>query len=125
MTLEQLQAYLVSKDVTWPIRAHELPTSPDTCIAIRGYGGTPGRYRNDDGLPVDDFPRFQILTRDPDDLTAEGMANTLHDLLHVRHGSVGGAKAVWLEALQRPVLMLRDDSRRYVWVFNTESHVLR
>lgn len=124
MTLEQLQTYLVSKSVTWPIRAHELPTGPDKCIAIRGYSGQPGRLLRDNGLPADDYPRFQILTRDKDDLTAEAMANELHRLLHVRFGDVGGAKALNLQAEQRPAYMMRDESNRYIYVFNCAAWVL-
>ncbi len=124
MRLEDLEAHVRAHEVEWPIRAHELPTDPDTCLAFRGYGGEPGRYRDDDGRPTDDYPRFQVLVRDPDDLTAESMARNLWEIMHGKHTIVGAARVLWLEALQRPVLMRKDESGRFVYVFNIVSHTM-
>lgn len=124
MRAEDLRDYLLEHEVELPIVAHELPQSPGTCIALRGYSGEPGRYRDGDGRPADDYPRYQILVRDPDDLTAEGIARTLWEICHGKHTLVGTSRALWLEALQRPVLMHKDESGRFVYIFNIEAHTL-
>ena len=125
MKPEDLQTFLEEAGFTWPMRAHELPTSPDTCIAIAGYAGIAGRMKEDSGLPRDDQPRFQILVRSKDDLEASLAASDIHDAIHVRFADVGEVRVFRMEAEQRPFLRRNLDPIRFVYSFNISAWVLR
>jgi hypothetical protein len=98
-----------------------LPDQPDSLVALLPYEGQAGGWRDDNGLPIDDAPRFQVLTRDPSETTAAAKAKQVHAVLHVRQQAIGGTWYMAIEPQQTPFFLKRDASNRAVVVFNVRA----
>lgn len=123
MSPEDVRGYFVGHGLELSsVFKNELPPSPDAAVAIRQYSGRPGYLRLDTRLPVDDLPRYQILVRAKTDAAALAQATALYELCHAQFALIGSSLTHWLEALGRPIYLLRDDSKRVVYVFNIEAH---
>jgi hypothetical protein len=101
--------------------ANLLPDTPHALVALLPYPGEAGGWRDDQGLPADDAPRFQVNVRDPSETTATTLAKQVHAALHVRQRAIGGTWFMAIEPLQSPFLLKRDESDRAVVVFNVRA----
>lgn len=98
-----------------------LPDQPDALVALLPYQGESGGWRDDQGLPLDDAPRFQVNVRDPSETAATAKAKQVHAVLHIRQRVVGGTWYMAIEPLQTPFFLKRDESNRALVVFNVRA----
>ena len=95
-----------------------MPTSPDTAIAVYGTGGLGPTYtmRNPHVL---EEPRIQVMTRSASLLTAHQNAKGVYELLSgLRNRTINSVLYHWVEAVQEPFLIGRDENARFVVACN-------
>lgn len=99
--------------------------APDDLVALIEYAAPPGGWRNEDGLSLNETPRFQLFVRSKSYDAARDRATTIHDALHIMNKDVQGVHFYKVRAVQRPFHLRRDAADRSEFVANFEIHNLR
>jgi hypothetical protein len=98
-----------------------MPDQPDSCVAVFEYGGRPPVFEHDSPQPALEYPRVQVLARDPDYDTARSLARDAHlALSEVVNMTLGATRFLRITPLQAPFFLRRDESGRVEFVCNFE-----
>lgn len=104
--------------------AGRLPDAPDSALAVIPYGGRePMRaFRGGAGQAVAERPRFQVLTRSSS-LSAALSASygAMNALDGLGHSSISAVTYLWIEALESPFVLDRDENERVIIACNYEA----
>ncbi len=93
-----------------------LPETPDTCIALYDYGGSPP-----DLCWEGDYPSLQVRVRDDDYLTGWTTANTIKTTLHnLTYQTIETHLYYHIRARHDPEYMGRDANDNVEFVINFE-----
>jgi hypothetical protein len=93
---------------------------PSEIVIIRPYDAPNGDWHDKDGLTFDEVEFFQVKVRGLADADTETKARAIHSVLHCRHKVIEGRHFHYMQCLQRPTPLGRDDSDRPIYVFNVE-----
>jgi hypothetical protein len=97
------------------------PTDPAHCVMLfeNGGAGTVHAMNSVPGVAVVERPAIQIRVRDKNHDTARSTINDVFKTIDgLRERTINGTRYLWIEALQSPFLLERDDDNREVFVFN-------
>jgi hypothetical protein len=101
---------------------YQMPDTPDTCIALREYGGGEPSYSHTYVDPSYEVPRFQMLARAPAIPDARLLAHQVWVTLQsVRNVTLDGTFYLRLQPLQSPFMIERDNNDRWVAGANFEA----
>lgn len=124
MILDELLGYLSDQGAGTGgtnLFAGQMPDKPDTATAILLYPGRPPEYEQDDNLPAFEYPRVQILCRDPSYPAAFTKALLAwHALSGVTNVTLAGVLYQAIRPLSSPFFLRRDERNRAEIVCNYE-----
>jgi hypothetical protein len=120
MLLDELALYLQTQGlgtVGTTIFKGTLPDQPDACTAVFEYAGLPSEktFSPTPGAAVEEKPRVQIVCRGikQDYQTPRTQADAIWKALDgLGNVTMSGTGYLWIEALQSPFLMRRDENER-------------
>jgi hypothetical protein len=121
--LDDMTDLLSSGTTSTSISKDYLPTSPDTCLAIYGYGGLAPTHTmvNGPGLSVLEEPRVQIVARSMSLQSAHRDARSVYRVVNgLRKRTINGMTYHWASAIQEPFLLERDANSRFAVACNYE-----
>lgn len=122
MLLSDLSDYLSTGNVgSTDIFCGWVPMSPDTLIAIHETGGLPSVHAmaSGPGQAMVEQPRVQIQVRDADYESARLIMHRVHARLDgTRNQTINGVTYHWIEAVQQPFFLHRDENSRFVLACN-------
>lgn len=101
----------------------KLPDTPDSCLALFEYAGRePLRaFRGSPGQAVAERPRLQVVSRSKTyDAAMSGAQVVFGKLDGLGDTTMSGVNYLWIEALQSPFLMTRDENERVLIACNYE-----
>lgn len=122
MILDELAARLASGgigSVGSTIFVGSLPATPDTCVALREYGGFPPEHTMGTDF-IYERPTIQIVARAgaEDYQAARTKAENCYALMAFTNLTISGVRYLRAEPLQNPFLLRRDDNNRWEIGFN-------
>lgn len=95
-----------------------MPTTPDTVVTIYGTGGIAPTHTMK-APHVLEQPRIQVSARSASLLTAHQTAKGAYELLSgLRNRTINGVLYHWVEAVQEPFLLGRDENARFTVACN-------
>ena len=98
-----------------------MPDSPDNCLAVYEYTGQSPLMTHDDPLPHIERPRFQVKVRNTGYANGRAAIEALYkDLAILRNATLTSANYLWVQPLQQPFYLRRDDNERVEFVVNFE-----
>jgi hypothetical protein len=101
---------------------YQMPDTPDTCVALREYGGGEPVYVHSRINPCYELPRFQLVARAPSIPDARLLAHQVWiTLQQIKNVSLGGTFYQRLQPLQSPFIIERDNNDRWVAGANFEA----
>lgn len=117
MLLDDLSDYLSSGGMGTVYKDY-LPTTPDTVTTVYGTGGQAPTYTM--AAPhVLEQPRVQIVCRAASLQTAHQNAKGVYELLSgLRNRTINGVVYRWVEAVQEPFTLGRDQNARFTVACN-------
>lgn len=116
MMLEDVRDLLVSRGVTVPIQGGTMGNDPDTLIGLYDTSAfEPIRVM---GSIVMESRNLQVITRDPDPVAAEVLANQLFDLLDMFVGPINGTVYHSILGRSVPISIGTDENRRFKYSCN-------
>jgi hypothetical protein len=98
-----------------------IPMTPDTAIALFETGGlgTVHAMASGPGEAVAARPSVQIRVRARSQDTARSLVDDVfNDVDGLRERTINGTRYSWMEAIQMPFILDRDDQNREVFNFN-------
>lgn len=99
-----------------------VPDVPADAVGFYEYGGETPLHTKDRRLPINELPRFQLLTRSVGYVAGRNRAETLHRILLGFRGGLVGVEYARIAAMQSsPFLLDRDDKGRYRFVCNYQA----
>lgn len=117
MLLDDLSDYLSSGGLGTVYRDY-LPTDPDTVLTVYGTGGQAPTYTMAAPHALEQ-PRVQIVSRAMSLETAHQRAKSAYELLSgLRNRDINGVRYHWIEAVQEPFLLGRDENARFTVACN-------
>lgn len=125
MTLNEIGAYLQANGVGTvgtDIFLDRMPETPDTCIALFEYGGSP-THRTMNALPGTanaEVVRIQILCRAATHVTARSKARSIFALLDHYDGTLSSVTYYYVMAISSPFYLKRDENERAYYACNFE-----
>lgn len=117
MMLDDLSDYLSTGGMGTVYKDYS-PTTPDTVVTIYGTGGIAPTYTMR-APHVLEQPRIQVASRSASLLTAHQNAKSVYELLSgLRNRTINGVLYHWVEAVQEPFLLGRDENARFTVACN-------
>lgn len=117
MMLDDLSDYLSTSGLGTVTRDY-LPTTPDTVTVVYGTGGQAPTYTMR-GTHVLEQPRVQIVCRATSLEDAHENAKSVYELLGgLRNRTLNGHLYHWVEPVQEPFLLGRDQNARFTVACN-------
>lgn len=99
----------------------QLPDSPDTALALIPYAGALGSLVGERGKPIDALERVQVVSRAASYPVAQQQAQAAYNALFARLEAQGATTYLYLNALQPPFFLRRDERNRVLFAFNLEA----
>ena len=128
MVLDEVAAYMETQGIgTRAVDLFEgdLPISPDACVAVIEYPGVGPDYTLGTGVSYE-YPRIQVLVRNPIRATAESKANAAFKALAaVVNQSLSGVSYLAITPLQSPFLLEREKDALQRWKLAFNCQVLK
>ncbi len=124
--LDDIRARLIATSVgtTANIFIGEMPDTPDACICLYEYAGSPPDLTHD-GQEIEK-PGLQVKVRNVSWLTGrEKMESVLTTLNKTANTTLTATRYLFIRANQSPQCLGRDASRRWEWVVNFSIQKVR
>lgn len=121
--MDDMADLLSSGTTSTSISKDYMPTTPDTCLAIYGYGGLAPTHgmAGGPGLALLEEPRIQIVARSLSLQSAHQDARSAYKVLNgLRKRTINGMTYHWVSAIQEPFLLERDTNARFSVACNYE-----
>lgn len=97
------------------LHAHEIPETPDRCVAVFSSGGYPPGFHGDQTPTVQVMVRGDISQPEP----AYQLAQSIREWLHGQHNVVtGGSRCLLISAMGDILDVGPDDKRRPILTIN-------
>lgn len=95
-----------------------VPPEPDTVVTVYGTGGVGPTYTMS-GTHVLEQPRVQVVCRAVSLQTAHQNAKSCYELLSgVKNRTINNVQYHWIQAVQEPFLLVRDQNARFAVACN-------
>jgi len=120
MLLDDLHTYLSGAGLA-PIQLGSLHDDPDDTLALLETGGFPSQHAmvGTLGQPVIEEPTVQVVSRSMAYDTAHSVIRTARARLDgLKEETINGTLYNWVQAMQPPFLLERDEVGRFVLAFN-------
>ena len=121
--LDDISDLLSSGTTSTSISKDYMPTTPDTCLVVYGYGGLAPTHTmvNGPGLSVLEEPRVQIVARSMSLQSAHRDARSAYRVMNgLRKRTINGMTYHWASSIQEPFLLERDANARFSVACNYE-----
>jgi len=115
LLLTDMDDYLTTSGVTTAIYRGRQPSDPSTVVTIYETGGSPPVHGmgGSPGTALAEQPSIQVVTRSTSYSTARTTADQCFDLLDgLYQTTINGTRYLYVEALQSPFMLERDDQER-------------
>ena len=89
-----------------------MPTTPDDVVGLYEYAGEPPLHVRGDPAPAIEFPRLQVISRSKSYDAARFKAESIYRVLDGFSGTLNGVGYGWINALQSPTFLTRDENGR-------------
>jgi len=117
--LDDIRAKLIAASVgtTSNIFIGEMPDTPDACICLYEYAGSPPDLTHDS--QEIEHPGLQVKVRNASYSTGRAKIESVVTALHLTaNTTLTATKYLFIRANQSPFCLGRDASRRWEWVVN-------